>query len=276
MATRFCILLSVLFGFAAMAQAEAAECNLWPDDRPAGLAAYHALAETCLAHPPGPAGFDPSAESRFLSLLNGERKRVGLAELQMREALRAPARFHSFDQVWNGIFGHEGAGGRKLGERISALDRRLIYRSSRENVAMVGGDFDPAAVPQMLHNGLMNSPGHRANILATDITHVAIGVARVQDRYVVTQVFADPEGEFAAPLPITIRFDQLTQAAFTLDRWLARHLALEGADGHRVEAPQQVVGPHRVLVRGETAPSNSGYRFIYLPGPAVAIDPLAK
>src|SRR5690606_1505642 len=55
----------------------------------------------------------------------------------------------------------------------------------RENVARGYG-------PKGIHESLMNSPGHRANLIAEDVTHVGIGV-----------VFGDPESTAAdAPRPV--------------------------------------------------------------------------
>jgi uncharacterized protein YkwD len=62
-----------------------------------------------------------------------------------------------------------------------------------ENVAHVVNVDDPAAA---LHGYLVSSPGHRANLLDEDVTHVGIGVAARdtgQGREVwLTEVFVAP------------------------------------------------------------------------------------
>lgn len=120
----------------------AGACQLAPAERPDEPAAYVALARACLAAPPAPARFDSAAEAEFLERVNGERVARGLDRLELRRGLVAPARFHSLDQIWNGIHGHAGAAGRRPAERIAALDRRLVSTASRENVAYARGDHD--------------------------------------------------------------------------------------------------------------------------------------
>ena len=42
------------------------------------------------------------------------------------------------------------------------------------------------------HNGLMHSPGHRANILAPEPTHIGIGIIFEDAKIWVTQIFSCP------------------------------------------------------------------------------------
>lgn len=250
-----------------------AACDLAPGARPDGLAAYHQLVAGCLAAPPAPARFDPVAEAEFLARVNLERTSRGLAALAPRSDLLAPARFHSLDQVWNGTYGHDGSAGRSLGDRIAALDRTLVYRSARENVAYAGGDYAPGEVAEMLHNGLMESPGHRANTLDPDITHAGIGVARVHDQFVVTLVFIEEAGLFGDDVPIRSGWAELADTHVELGDWNVRRLALQTADGETLEGPGAAAhqGEARLLVRGEKPASGGRYQFIYLSGPLVEV-----
>ena len=66
--------------------------------------------------------------------------------------------------------------------------------------------------PSEVHRGLMDSPGHRANVLSPDATHVGIGVLveREEDRnaYLVTQVFV----RLAEPIDLDDAPDDLLEA----------------------------------------------------------------
>ncbi len=256
-------------GLPGLAQA----CELAPDARPQTVAAYDALVRECLRSPPAPAHFDARAEAEFLRRVNDDRTARGLPALTLRAELLAPARFHSLDQAWNGLYGHDGAGGRSAADRIAALDRRLIVQASRENVAYASGDYDRDDVPELLHNGLMESPGHKANTLSADITHVAIGVARIHDAFVVTLVFVGKAGAFRDDIPLRADWAALDCADMHLEDWLARRIALTTADGRLLEGPGAAhhEGEARVLVRGETPPVAGAYRYIYLNGPLIEL-----
>lgn len=106
------------------------------------------------------------ARANFL-YLNLERRQRGLPELEWDASAAVVARAHSLDMHDNGFVGHVSATTGDVTARFSraGLGGRVI----RENVARGYG-------PQGIHASLMSSPGHRANLLATDVTHVGIGV----------------------------------------------------------------------------------------------------
>lgn len=51
----------------------------------------------------------------------------------------------------------------------------LSYRAAGENIGWLAGTTDPRAAAEGLHNGYMNSPGHRANVLDARFNAVGIG-----------------------------------------------------------------------------------------------------
>lgn len=267
-------LMGLLLAAACVAPPLAAACEMSPSARPESVSAYYELAELCIAVPPTQVSFDAQGEAFMLERVNAVRIDAGLPPLAWRDELRLPARFHSLDQAWNGTFGHDGAAGRTVSQRISALDRSLIRSTASENVAMVSGPFDPAIVVDMLQNGLFNSDGHRANMLNPDVTHMAVGLVRIRDRIVATQVFVRREGSFATPVPARVSGQILSGLDFDLTGWQSAGtwLAEPGND----EAPPipsgDVQGPGDFLlrVRGELRLEN-GYRFIYLPGPDIEL-----
>lgn len=99
--------------------------------------------------------------------LNEERRRRGLAPLQWSAEAAAIAHGHSVDMREHGFVGHTSPTTGDVTARFSAAG--LGSTVIRENVARGYG-------PRGIHDSLMNSPGHRVNILATDVTHVGIGV----------------------------------------------------------------------------------------------------
>jgi uncharacterized protein YkwD len=109
------------------------------------------------------------SERRMLELLNEARKKVGAPTLGFDEELRAVALAHSDDMAQNHFFGHVSPTTGTPDDRFRKA--ALLGSKFGENVAR-GPNADAA------HQLLMESPGHRANMLRRDFTHVGIGVAR--------------------------------------------------------------------------------------------------
>ena len=116
-------------------------------------------------------------------LLNAERESRGLPALAWDDHAAAVAKAHSQDMADNGFVGHVSP---TTGDAAARFERARIQGTVvRENVARGYG-------PKGIHESLMNSPGHRANLIAEDVTHVGIGV-----------VFGEPESTAAdAPRPV--------------------------------------------------------------------------
>lgn len=114
------------------------------------------------------ARIDPEAEARLLQLLNAERQRAGLRPLDPDPLLTAAARAHARDMLAQGYFAHVDLAGRTPADRARAAGVRFAVAG--ENLAL-------APTVELAHRGLMDSPGHRANILSPLYTRVGIGVA---------------------------------------------------------------------------------------------------
>jgi len=126
---------------------------------------------------------EPGAEQQLFDLVNAERTKRGLTPYEFDEALRGVARGHSDDMLRRGYFGHYDPEGLTHVERMNAV--HLMRRSSAENVALA-----PSVL--VLHEGLMNSKGHRANILAPNFTRCGIGIYYSPVLgYMATQLFSD-------------------------------------------------------------------------------------
>jgi uncharacterized protein YkwD len=132
-----------------------------------------------------------AAERSALKLLNADRARAHLPPLAWDDALAAVARAHSSDMRDHHFFGHISP------QTGNTVDR---VRKARLETLMVLENVARAFTPGEAQRGLMNSPGHRANILNKEVTHVGIGV--VQDpsdnELLVTQLFSRPAETFGA------------------------------------------------------------------------------
>lgn len=210
------LLCGVLAAFPALA------CDLSLKTRPGQVASYVEAARACLSAPPVGFDFDAEQEAGFLKLVNAERAAHGLNPLALRADLSAPARFHSLDMAVNGFFGHEGPDGRGPDARIAALDRRAFSDFSAENVATLtreGGTLGAGFAMKRLHKNLMNSPGHRANILHPKATHVAFGVVRSKDGMWVTQLFMRVTGTLPEDAPLSLPLEPALRAPAVQKDW---------------------------------------------------------
>ncbi len=125
-------------------------------------------------------------EWRMLRYLNRDRRWNHLAPLRMQEDLRTVARKHSLDMADKDYFDHVNPARQAPSDRLRLAGVTEVV--SGENLAKIGGYPNPT---QKAEKGLMESPGHRANILNRDYNSVGIGI--IQDRrgvYYFTQNFA--------------------------------------------------------------------------------------
>jgi len=109
----------------------------------------------------------PDLEARLLELVNEERVSRGLQPLAADTALRRVARMHSADMFERGYFSHFTPEGADPFDRIRS--GRIRFVTAGENLAL-------APTVRIAHDGLMNSPGHRANILRPQFGRVGIGI----------------------------------------------------------------------------------------------------
>lgn len=110
---------------------------------------------------------DESAEQKMLNLINEERIIANLPILVMNEEIRSLARDYAKDMFARGYFSHYNLEGESPFDRMN--ERKILYTAAGENLAL-------APNVELAHQGLMNSPGHRANILSEDFRNIGIGV----------------------------------------------------------------------------------------------------
>jgi uncharacterized protein YkwD len=109
----------------------------------------------------------PDLEMKMLELVNQERTKRGLKPLAWDPELVPVARAHSQDMFARGYFSHYTPEGKDPFDRMKASN--IKYYSAGENLAL-------GPTLGICHDGLMNSPGHRANILNTSYGRVGIGI----------------------------------------------------------------------------------------------------
>lgn len=107
--------------------------------------------------------------AEVVALTNAERARAGLRPLAADAPLATAAQAHCADMVARDFYAHTSPDGGRPWDRAAAAGSR---RSTiGENIAC--GQRSPAEVV----DGWMNSPGHRANILKPEFTHIGVGFA---------------------------------------------------------------------------------------------------
>ncbi|MFJ7839180.1 CAP domain-containing protein [Lysinibacillus sphaericus] len=109
-------------------------------------------------------------EQEVVKLTNAERTKAGLKALQTDDKLMAAAREKSQDMQSKKYFSHTSPTFGSPFDRMKALG--ITYKSAGENIAQ--GQRSPQEVVQ----AWMDSPGHRANILNANYTHIGVGYVK--------------------------------------------------------------------------------------------------
>jgi uncharacterized YkwD family protein len=120
-------------------------------------------------------------EQEMVKLVNEERTKLGIAPLQVDTELAKVARLKAQDMVNNKYFSHTSP---TYGSPFDMMKKFGIrYSAAGENIARNGSVLKA-------HVSLMNSEGHRKNILNTNYSHIGIGIVRDQNGYVtICQMF---------------------------------------------------------------------------------------
>ena len=109
----------------------------------------------------------PNDEAEMLQMINEERQKHGLKPLQADPEMLQVARAHSQDMFAKGYFAHDDPEGKDPFDRMKAAN--IQFAAAGENLAL-------AQTVEIAHVNLMNSPGHRANILNPSFGRVGIGI----------------------------------------------------------------------------------------------------
>lgn len=114
-------------------------------------------------------------------MVNRERQKAGLQPLQWDDHLAAAAQQHTELLARHKDLSHQFSGEPPLDRRTGSAGAR--FNSVAENVGY-------APTVERLHNGFMNSPPHRANILNSTYNAVGISIIARGDELYATQDFA--------------------------------------------------------------------------------------
>ena len=110
---------------------------------------------------------DPKNEKAMFDLVNKERKKRGLSLFVKDDQLKKVGRGHCLDMFERGYFSHNSPEGNTPFDRMD-MDE-IKYKAAGENLA-----YAPSV--DIAHEGLMNSPGHKENILRPEFGTLGVGV----------------------------------------------------------------------------------------------------
>ena len=110
---------------------------------------------------------DQALEFQFLDLINSIRVRKGLHTLSWHQEVAEVALEHSKDMYYNNFFAHDSPYTGSVGDRVE--DANISFQRVLENISYGRNDAIKT------HESLMNSLGHRRNILSEDITDLGAG-----------------------------------------------------------------------------------------------------
>ena len=120
-------------------------------------------------------------EKQMVDLVNAERAKAGLAPLTINAKLTEVARAKSQDMIDKGYFSHTSP---TYGSPFDMMKTfGISYNTAGENIAM-------NMSMENAHQSLMNSDGHRKNILSSSFSSIGLGIVKDAKGYLyITQMF---------------------------------------------------------------------------------------
>lgn len=109
-------------------------------------------------------------QEKLLGLINNYRQKNGLTALSMRQDVTAVAQTHTKNMHDQNNLNHV-LDGKNPSDRLN--DAGIGFTAMVENVAFNKGYSNPI---QTCFDGWVNSPGHNANMLSSNVTHAGIGI----------------------------------------------------------------------------------------------------
>ena len=120
-------------------------------------------------------------EEKMINLVNEEREKEGLSKLELDKNLRKIARLKSKDISEKDYFSHTSPTYGTPFEMMEEFD--ISFKMAAENLA-------GHRSVNLAHEGLMDSKGHRENILRPELTYIGVGIVEDQKYgYIFTQMF---------------------------------------------------------------------------------------
>jgi uncharacterized protein YkwD len=141
----------------------------------------------------GSAAGQQSLRELALSLVNGAREEAELDPLSLDEALVGAAEFHAEDMANRNYYAHVSPEGDSVRDRFLAEGGNEWLRAA-ENIALCTGCPTPAGEERVraFHEGWMESPEHRENILDPGLASFGFAMAVGENRTYGVQTFAGP------------------------------------------------------------------------------------
>ncbi|MFC4170929.1 CAP domain-containing protein [Microvirga sp. GCM10011540] len=120
---------------------------------------------------------------RALELVNQERRDQGLETLTLGASLNEAAQKHAEDMLARNYYSHVSPEGDTVRDRYTAAGGSR-WKVAAENIARCQGCDSPPTVSRVeeLHQGWMNSPEHRENILRRGLDTFGFGIVVGDDR----------------------------------------------------------------------------------------------
>jgi uncharacterized protein YkwD len=245
----------------------------WARAQPAdAISSYFARLQRGLVDGGGGAFVD-AAENHLLAEHNTFRHAHGLGALVRSSALDDAARAHVADLLKRDYFEHASPEGFTSEHRVGILARRFVGAAG-ENIAMQdGGETQPGAAE--FAKMWRESPGHRANMLRPEYTHVGFGVVAKGERTIAGTVFGRTYAELAAPAPFRIRRGDELAGVLDGAAPLLTGYELQPVNGGEAVGPFEGEGaperlsPGAYAIRPHAPDPTVPYRYWVLFGPIV-------
>jgi Cysteine-rich secretory protein family len=190
-------------------------------------------------------------ETHIVEMTNAYRAKKNLGTLKRNPELRKAARAYAKFLATSNTFSHT-ADGSTVGKRVSKTGYR--WCSIAENLAMTldSRGFQNRSLAKKTVEGWINSPGHRENLLAPNMTEIGVAVVRAKNKhpkYVSVQVFARPKA-------LQIEFQVSNTSKQTIHyRYATQDHTLQASSGamHTSCTPAQLAFKDKV--KGTTTPN---------------------
>ena len=190
--------------------------------------------------------FDAAAEQELYVRVNHDRARAGLPPFEWDEGLQQAAREHAQAMAEQGELSHQVAGEAALAERIGSSTSLRLDRTG-ENVAL-------APDAERAEASLMQSAGHRANLLDAGFNVAGFAALRTGDGMYVVQDFGRRLPDYSAA-----RAEQMVTAAVQELREPLRPLEVQSLPELRSAACDMA---RRDRLDGRGSPVIRGARFV--------------
>jgi len=143
-------------------------------------------------------------EAQLLDLINQERASRNIATLNLHPSLFQVAKNYSREMMEHSFLSHVSqVDGSTIWDRIRRSGYYDGYQGQiviRENIALISG---PAAAV-VAHQSLMNSEGHRENLLASDVNEIGIGITEGAFQSVSSAIYVEVFAYHARDQQITL------------------------------------------------------------------------